>query len=112
MFGDYYTNTLVSGSPTTTMVGNEIEFYLLGGTQRAVGASLVLILSALLLRAHGLLPRHDQPGQQGGPMSIPGIPTATEVGREQLPDGRAPRGTRVDPAGCAGPGDGRGSSPV
>ena len=31
MFGDYYTNTLVSGSPTTTMVGNQIEFYLLGG---------------------------------------------------------------------------------
>ena len=49
MFGDYYTNTMVSGSPNTTMVGNEIELYLLGGTQRAVGASLVLILSALLL---------------------------------------------------------------
>lgn len=49
MFGDYYTNTLVSGSPTTTMIGNQIELYLLGGTQRAVGASLVLILSGLLL---------------------------------------------------------------
>ncbi len=34
MFGDYYTNTLVSGSPTTTMVGNAIEFYLLGRRRR------------------------------------------------------------------------------
>jgi spermidine/putrescine transport system permease protein len=49
MFGDYYTNTLVSGSPTTTMVGNQIEFYLLGSGQKAVGASLVLILSTLLM---------------------------------------------------------------
>jgi spermidine/putrescine transport system permease protein len=49
MFGDYYTNTLVSGSPTTTMIGNEIEFYLLGGPRKEVGASLVLLLSALLM---------------------------------------------------------------
>jgi spermidine/putrescine transport system permease protein len=49
MFGDYYTNTLVSGSPTTTMIGNQIEFYLLGGTRKELGASLVLLLSALLL---------------------------------------------------------------
>jgi spermidine/putrescine transport system permease protein len=49
MFGDYYTNTLISGSPTTSMIGNEIEFYLLGGTRKELGASLVLILSALLM---------------------------------------------------------------
>ncbi len=49
MFGDYYTNTLVSGSPTTTMVGNQIEFYLLASQQKAVGASLVLLLSLLLM---------------------------------------------------------------
>ncbi|MBB6473051.1 ABC transporter permease subunit [Sphaerisporangium rubeum] len=49
MFGDYYTTTLVSGSPTTTMVGNQIEFYLLGGSRKELGASLVLILSALLM---------------------------------------------------------------
>jgi len=49
MFGDYYTNTLVSGSPTTTMIGNEIELYLLGGSRKDVGASLVLLLSALLM---------------------------------------------------------------
>ena len=34
MFGDYYTFTLlVSGSPRTTMIGNEIELFLLGGSQ-------------------------------------------------------------------------------
>jgi ABC-type spermidine/putrescine transport system permease subunit I len=49
MFGDYYTNSMVSGSPTTTMVGNEIEFYLFGGSRKEIGASLVLILSTMLL---------------------------------------------------------------
>jgi spermidine/putrescine transport system permease protein len=49
MFGDYYTNSLVSGAPSTTMVANEIEFYLLGGSRKEIGASLVLLLSGLLL---------------------------------------------------------------
>jgi ABC-type spermidine/putrescine transport system permease subunit I len=49
MFGDYYTTNMLSGSPTTTMVGNEIEFYLLGSSQKEVGAALVLVLSGLML---------------------------------------------------------------
>ena len=49
MFGDYYTNTLVSGSPSTVMVGNSIEQALLSGFSRPAGASLVLLLSAVLL---------------------------------------------------------------
>jgi spermidine/putrescine transport system permease protein len=49
MFGDYFTNSLVSGSPTTTMVGNQIELYLLGGSRKEAGASLVLILSGMLM---------------------------------------------------------------
>jgi spermidine/putrescine transport system permease protein len=49
MFGDYYTNSLVSGSPTTTMVGNQIELFLLGGSRQDLGASLVLIMSAMLM---------------------------------------------------------------
>jgi spermidine/putrescine transport system permease protein len=49
MFGDYYTNSLVSGSPTTTMIGNQIELYLLGGSRKEAGASLVLILSGMLM---------------------------------------------------------------
>jgi spermidine/putrescine transport system permease protein len=49
MFGDYYTNTLVSNSPKTTMVGNSIEQAIISGFSRAQGASLVLLLSAVLL---------------------------------------------------------------
>ena len=50
MFGDYYTNTfLTGGSPRTEMMGNQIEFYLRGSSQPQTGASLVLILSAMLL---------------------------------------------------------------
>ena len=49
MTGDYYTSDLLSGSPRTSMIGNQIEFYLFRGSQKAAGASLVLILSALLV---------------------------------------------------------------
>ncbi len=49
MAGDYYTNTLVSGSPNTNMVGNQIELFLLQGPLKNLGASLVLLLSLLLL---------------------------------------------------------------
>ena len=49
MFGDYYTNSyLTSGSPRTEMVGNQIEFFLRGSSQPQTGASLVLVLMALL----------------------------------------------------------------
>ena len=51
MTGDYYTADLLSGSPRTSMIGNQIEFYLFAGSQKASGASLVIILSALLLVA-------------------------------------------------------------
>ncbi len=49
MFGDYYTNTLVSNSPTTVMVGNSIEESIQSGFSRGQGASLVLLLSLVLL---------------------------------------------------------------
>jgi ABC-type spermidine/putrescine transport system permease subunit I len=49
MAGDYYTNTLVSGSPHTNMVGNQIELFLLQGPLKNYGASLVLLLSLVLL---------------------------------------------------------------
>jgi ABC-type spermidine/putrescine transport system permease subunit I len=49
MCGDYYTNSyLTSGSPRTNMVGNQIVEYFSQSTQPQVGASLVLILMALL----------------------------------------------------------------
>ena len=50
MFGDYYTNSfLSSGSPRTEMIGNQIERDLRGSSQSQTGASLVLLLSAMLL---------------------------------------------------------------
>ncbi len=49
MAGDYYTNTIVSGSPNTNMVGNQIELFLLEGPLKNYGASLVLLLSLLLM---------------------------------------------------------------
>jgi spermidine/putrescine transport system permease protein len=49
MVGDYYTNGLLSASPRTEMVGNQIVYFLQQTTQPQVGASLVLILVALLL---------------------------------------------------------------
>jgi spermidine/putrescine transport system permease protein len=48
MFGDYYTNDVISGSPRTTMIGNQINLYFQGGPQRTVGACLVIVLSAVL----------------------------------------------------------------
>lgn len=48
MFGDYYTNTILSGSPRTEMIGNQIEF-LTRTTEPQRGAVLVLVLSAILL---------------------------------------------------------------
>ena len=49
MTGDYYTADLLSGAPRTSMIGNQIEFYLFRGSQKSAGASLVIILSALLV---------------------------------------------------------------
>jgi spermidine/putrescine transport system permease protein len=48
MFGDYYTNDVISGSPRTSMVGNQINLFFQGGPQKTVGASLVIVLSVLL----------------------------------------------------------------
>lgn len=49
MTGDYYTNTLVSNRPRTYMIGNQIIQTIDDGFSRAEGASLVLLLSSLLL---------------------------------------------------------------
>jgi spermidine/putrescine transport system permease protein len=48
MFGDYYTNQLVSGAATTSMVGNLITTYVEGSQQRAVGAALAATLLIFL----------------------------------------------------------------
>ena len=48
MFGDYYTNDVISNSPRTSMIGNQINLYFQGGTQKTVGACLVIVLSVFL----------------------------------------------------------------
>jgi spermidine/putrescine transport system permease protein len=49
MFGDYYTPDLLSGSPNTSMIGNEINLFIHGGQQASVGAALTVVLMFLLL---------------------------------------------------------------
>jgi ABC-type spermidine/putrescine transport system permease subunit I len=48
MFGDYYTNDLISASPRTNMLGNQINLFVQGGSQKNLGASLVIVLMAIL----------------------------------------------------------------
>ena len=48
MFGDYYTPNIISGSPQTSMLGNQIDIYFHGGPQPAIGAALTLVLSVFL----------------------------------------------------------------
>jgi putrescine transport system permease protein len=44
MFGDYYTPTLMSGSPKNRMVGNQIEFFINTPGGEAKGAALTVFL--------------------------------------------------------------------
>lgn len=49
MFGDYYTNNLLSQSPKTTMIGNLIDYTYVTPGLAAQGASLVLTLVVILI---------------------------------------------------------------
>jgi spermidine/putrescine transport system permease protein len=49
MFGDYYTPDLVSASPKTSMIGNQIDQFTRQGSQKTVGAVLTVLLAAVLL---------------------------------------------------------------
>ena len=49
MFGDYYTNDLISSSPRTNMLGNEINLFVQNGPEKNLGASLVVVLMLILL---------------------------------------------------------------
>ena len=48
MFGDYYTNDLISASPHTNMLGNQINLFVQGGSEKNLGASLVIVLMVIL----------------------------------------------------------------
>ncbi len=49
MFGDYYTNDLVSASAKTSMIGNQIDQLTRQGSEKVTGAVLTVILSLVLL---------------------------------------------------------------
>ncbi|RYB92260.1 ABC transporter permease [Nocardioides glacieisoli] len=49
MCGDFYTTNLMSGSPATAMIGNQIQVLAQGGPQQNVGASLALLLQLALI---------------------------------------------------------------
>jgi spermidine/putrescine transport system permease protein len=49
MVGDYFTNQLLSGATSTSMIGNVIDSQLNNSTQQAQGAALSLLLLAFLL---------------------------------------------------------------
>jgi spermidine/putrescine transport system permease protein len=48
MFGDYYTPNIVSGAPTTSMIGNQIDYYFHYGGQPTIGAAVTVVLSVFL----------------------------------------------------------------
>jgi ABC-type spermidine/putrescine transport system permease subunit I len=48
MFGDYFTNDLLSGSPRTSMVGNLVNDAIGSPGQGGQAAALVLVMIALL----------------------------------------------------------------
>jgi ABC-type spermidine/putrescine transport system permease subunit I len=49
MFGDYYTQDLLSSSTKTSMIGNQIDQLTRQGSSKVVGACLTVILAVLLL---------------------------------------------------------------
>ncbi len=70
MFGDYFTPNIVSGSPKTSMIGNQIDLYFHGGPQPTIGAALTVVLAAFLTDPHALLhvehPSRPTRGRGGG----------------------------------------------
>ena len=49
MFGDYYTTNIVSGAPSTSMIGNQIDLYFHGGPQPTIGAAITVLLALFLM---------------------------------------------------------------
>ena len=49
MAGDYFTQDLMSGSPSTSMIGNLINGYVQGGPDKSLGSALTMLLALFLL---------------------------------------------------------------
>jgi ABC-type spermidine/putrescine transport system permease subunit I len=64
MFGDYYTNDLLSGSPKTNMIGNLINDSVFSPGQGPFGASVVLVLMIMLLIPMGYYLRSTMRAQE------------------------------------------------
>jgi len=60
MFGDYYTPDLMSSSPSTNMIGNQIDLAIHRGSEKPLGAALTVVLSLVLvvLMAYSLRETH------------------------------------------------------
>ena len=72
MFGDYYTPNLLSGSPRTRMIGNEIDQFISSGVGGTEGAALTVVLChgfALDLRMW-FYQRRDLPELVGDGLSV------------------------------------------
>ena len=70
MFGDYYTPDLLSASPKTAMIGNQIDQLTRQGSEKVVGAVLTILLALCAARADALLPPRDAPRRpEGGGVS-------------------------------------------
>lgn len=48
LLGDFFTPDLLSGSPETSVIGNQISLYLRGGQDQTIGAALVVVLMLVL----------------------------------------------------------------
>ena len=48
MFGDYYTPDLLSGVPRTSMIGNQVDFFIHSGSGGNQGAAIVIVLSVVV----------------------------------------------------------------
>ena len=97
MFGDYYTNNLLSASTKTSMFGNLIDTSIRPGQGRRP-ASLVLILMIIADDPDALLPARDQTGGRGEKMSAPRS-TSGDCPRNALGAGSATRGASPRPGG-------------
>jgi len=66
MFGDFFTQDLMSGSPNTSMIGNAINAAVQGGPDKSLGAALTMLLSAFLLVFMGFYLRSVRREQRQG----------------------------------------------
>ena len=98
MFGDYYTPNIVSGAPTTSMLGNQIDLYFHGTSQPTIGAALTILLSLFLVILMGYYmltvlgrPRSSRRNDHDG------RPSASQ--RRSRPGGACVAGSRTRGAG-------------